>query len=375
MAVITIAADPQILWLESLLPANHVKIIRFDPDQPFGSITRNAEAVIVRTVTKVNPATFTEQGKTEFIGTASAGFDHIDREYLQHLGIRFAWSPGCNANAVGEYVSTAILIWCDRFGIMPSSLTLGIVGCGQTGSAVQRIMEKTGIHIHAYDPPREKLETGFTSASLDDVLGSDILSFHVPLTDSGDYPTLHWLNQKKLEGRNFALVINAARGGVVDEQALLAARSAGFVQDFIIDVWENEPDFNVTTASKAFLISPHIAGYSIQAKFNASLILCRQISEYFGFGLNDIMSPSAGSAPEIFMAESLGQILLQIHPMGQYHESMSVLMNTGEDRLGPMFARLRNAIPLRDEYPYLFLDPALLDSYPVLKSLGAGLSR
>lgn len=369
MAKVTIAADSEIPYLESLLPPQKVDLIRFNSEEPLTDITLHTDAIFIRTVTKVNPVTFPGPGRTKFLATASAGFDHADRDYLQRIGISFAYAPGCNANAVGEYVATAILIWCDHYRIEPSSLTLGIIGCGYTGTAVRQLMARFGMNITLYDPPRQQRDPEFLSASLDDVLNSDILSFHVPLTYTGEDSTYHWLNSDKLAKRSFSLIINASRGGVVDEKAVIDAMDTGLVQDYIADVWENEPVVNSETVARSFLSSPHIAGYSVQAKFNASLLICRQVSAFFGLELSDLSEPSGTGMTEVIMAEKLGPLLLQLHPVGKYHDSMRMLIKAEEQMKGKLFRKLRSSVPLRDEYPYLRMPTALVNQWPELKLL------
>ncbi|MFU8860264.1 MAG: NAD(P)-dependent oxidoreductase [Cyclonatronaceae bacterium] len=369
MSELTIAADPEIPYLESLLPANKVNLIRFDPDKPLTEIAAVADALFIRTVTRINSTSLPHPGRLKLLATASAGVEHTDQDHLKRIGVRFASAPGCNANAVGEYVATAILVWCDHYRVNPSAITLGIVGCGNTGLAVKQIMTRFGTNVVAYDPPRAISDPGFKSASLEDVLKSDILSFHVPLTLKGDFSTWHWLDENKLSSHRFSLVINASRGGVVDETALLSAMNEGFVQDYIADVWENEPVINNDIASFAFLSSPHIAGYSVQAKFNGSLMVCSKASVFFGFELNEFEQPAAVQVPEIISARNLGHLLLQIHPVGRYHEAMRKIRSKDDALKKKLFAKLRNAVPLRDEYPYLRIPPALLNTWPELRLL------
>jgi erythronate-4-phosphate dehydrogenase len=372
MAKVTIAADSEIPFLDLLLPADKVDLIRFSSDMPPKDFASNADAIFIRTVSKINPQTFPERGRTKLLASASAGFDHADTDHLEKIDVRFAWAPGCNANAVGEYVATVILIWCDHYHINPSSLSLGIIGCGFTGTAVREIMARFGLQITVYDPPLQHRDSDFQSATLDEVLNCDILSFHVPLTHSGVHSTYHWLDSSKFFNRTFSLIVNASRGGVVDEKALSDAMDAGSVQDYIADVWENEPVVNDDTASRTFLCSPHIAGYSVQAKFNASLMICRQAAGFFGFDLCEYNEPSAGGMPEIIMAETLGQLLLQLHPVGKYHDSMRKLSKADEHLKGKLFGNLRNSVPLRDEYPYLRMPTPLVNRWPELKLLCGG---
>ena len=366
MSVVTISADPEIPYLESLLPADKVNLIRFDPDKPLTDIAGIADALFIRTVTRINATSLPHRGRVKLLATASAGVDHADQNHLNHIGVKFASAPGSNANAVGEYVATAILIWCDHYQIKPSTLTLGIIGCGNTGSAVMQIMARFGTHIIAYDPPRQDMDPGFKSASVDDVLKCDILSFHVPLTGEGTYATRHWLDHDKLSNHKYALVINASRGGVVDEKALLIAMKEGFVQDYVADVWENEPVINNDIVAGSFLSSPHIAGYSVQAKFNGSLMICREASRMFGFELCEYDQPSATKLPEIIAARNLRHLLLQLHPVGSYHEAMRKFIKTDDTHKKELFTKLRSAVPLRYEYPYLRIPPVLINAWPEL---------
>lgn len=369
MSVITIAADPEIPYLESLLPADKVNLIRFDPDKPFTDISGIADALFIRTVSKINATTLPHRGRIKLLATASAGVDHADQGHLQHIGVKFASAPGCNANAVGEYVATAILIWCDHYNINPSTMTLGIIGCGNTGSAVMQIMARFGTQIIAHDPPRQHMDPAFNSASVEDLLKCDILSFHVPLTGKGTYPTRHWLDHEKLSKHKFALVINASRGGVVDEKALLIALKEGSVQDYVADVWENEPVINNEIVACSFLSSPHIAGYSVQAKFNGSLMICREASRMFGFELCEYEQPTATDEPEIISVQTLRHLLLQLHPVGRYHEAMHKFTKTDDTHKKDLFTKLRSAVPLRDEYPYLRIPPVLINAWPELRLL------
>src|SRR5690554_755613 len=98
---------------------------------------------------------------------------------------------------------------------------IGVIGAGNAGSAVIQLIENFGWDYAAYDPPRAEIDPDFSSSALEEILQCDILTFHVPLTINDPYPTFHWLDKNKLENRDFKLIINASRGGVVDEKALL----------------------------------------------------------------------------------------------------------------------------------------------------------
>jgi erythronate-4-phosphate dehydrogenase len=134
-----------------------------------------------------------------------------------------------------------------------TSKKIGIVGVGAVGSAVLSLLNAFDCSVVLYDPPREEREANFKSASKEDVLACDILTFHVPLNEQGEHPTLHWLSKQELINQSFEVIINAARGGVVHEEAVLEAFEQGDVSHLITDVWEDEPDFNTELAHHSFI--------------------------------------------------------------------------------------------------------------------------
>ena len=132
--------------------------------------------------------------------------------------------------------------------------------------------ERKGFRVLLNDPPKG------IGNSLDEIAkNSDIVTFHVPFTRHGDFPTYHLCDEAFLNNcKPDALIINAARGGVVDEQALL--RSG---HPYILDTWENEPDMDTAVLAHARLASMHIAGYSEQGKRNATQMCLDCIADTF----------------------------------------------------------------------------------------------
>ena len=269
-----VLADKYLYGLDQLLPEDF-GLETYDPDQGFPPSVTQYDVLLIRTVTKLNAKTLPEAGELKFVGSATAGFDHVDVDHLNSLGIEFARSEGCNANAVAEYVLTALYRWCYLRDEEIENLKIGVIGCGNTGGSLIGYLQKLGIKYVPYDPPKAKREVNFVTAEIDELLSSDVLSFHTLLTQDGAYPTHHMCNKKWLEN-GFKLIINASRGGVVDEKALLESKRFGVVQDFVLDVWENEPVFFDEVAEQAFIATPHIAGYSREAKWKASEIVVRK---------------------------------------------------------------------------------------------------
>lgn len=352
------------------MPAG-VNLRLFDPAELAGLISEDVDALLIRTVTKINPETFPSlPDKLQFIGTGSAGTDHINIPYLEENGIVFANAAGCNARSVAEYVAVSILLWADTLELDITDYSVGIIGAGATGSAVRDLLEKLNIKSVLYDPPRQKREPGFTSATIEQVLSTDILTFHTPLTHSGAYPTYHWLNAEKLDSNEYSLVINASRGGVIDESALMEAKKRGRVGNFVIDVWENEPKFCDAMAREAFIKTPHIAGYSIQAKERASEIIAKALLDHFSLNKNipDVRPRNANpKTPSRFW--SLTDVLTYFHPIRDYETRLMMLIGRQAETKAIGFSRIRTGHPLRNEFRFLEIPTSIITQYPILEQL------
>ncbi len=373
--MITVFADKYLYKIEECLP-QEAELHLFDPDAglPDTDSLKGAEALLIRTVNKFDKEAVKRlPDSIRFLATASAGFDHVDQNALSERGIIFAHAPGCNARSVGEYIVTALLLWSEEREIDIKKKTVGIVGVGQTGSEVLSLIEKLGISAVCYDPPRRQREPDFQSASLAELLDSDILTLHTPLTSDGSHPTRHWLDAEKLGGRSFDLIINAARGGVVDERALLESYHGGKVRDYILDVWENEPAFDDEAADHAFIKTPHIAGYSRQAKMRASKMIAEAFCKHFS--LNRPRLAQAEKTKHVNLndnEETLSKILTSIHPIRKYEEKLISLIGLDCQKKSLGFNRLRAKFPLRNEFKYIGLPDALKESYPILDKLDVG---
>jgi len=369
--VVKLLADKQILLTEDNLPES-VLLTRYDPSDGLPDDVGDYDALFVRTVSPIDITTIPSNPKRlRFIGSATAGFDHVDQSWLARCNIEFAYAPGCNASSVGEYVAVSILVWALKTGSDLSSLTAGIVGAGHTGTAAAKLLGELSIQYKSYDPPRQATDASFSSVDLNEILGCDILTFHTPLTTSDEWPTKHWLNEKKLAGRQFRLIINTARGGVIDENALYTAFRDGNVHSYILDVWENEPYFDDQIAENAWLRTPHIAGYSVQSKQRAAAMLVKSFNKTFGF--EDRRENAIDDRPGQKIKDTgsdLLQVLLNLNPIWEYDRMFKNLIGLEPARKPRAFQDIRTSFPLRLEHPYYKLDPGTLEKFPVLSALG-----
>lgn len=242
---------------------------------------RDADAVLVRTRTRCNRELL-EGSRVRFIGTATIGFDHIDTEYCRQAGITWSNCPGCNAGAVEQYVHSALLALQQDKGLQLQDCTIGVVGVGHVGSRICRLAESLGMRVLRNDPPRAAQgEEGF--CSLDELAREcKVISFHTPLVRGGACPTYH-LADSRFFGllRHCPYIINTSRGEVVDNEALLRALGDGQVAEAVMDVWEHEPDISLRLLEKSYIATPHIAGYSVDGKANATRMTLEAFCRFF----------------------------------------------------------------------------------------------
>lgn len=239
---------------------------------------RDADALVVRSVTRVD-ARLLDGAAVRFVGSVTAGTDHVDEAYLRDSGIAFAHAPGSNADAVADYVVAALLVLARRRRTPLAGQTLGVVGCGQVGGRVARRAASLGLDVLRNDPPRAeaKAEQGKAHpfVSLDHVLaGADIVTLHTPLTAEGPHPTRHLVGAGELRALHpGAWLLNAARGPVVDGDALKAALADGHLGAAVLDVWEGEPTPDPDLVRLADLATPHVAGYALDGKVRGTAMI------------------------------------------------------------------------------------------------------
>ncbi|MBN1556717.1 MAG: 4-phosphoerythronate dehydrogenase [Lentisphaerae bacterium] len=259
---------------------------------------RDADLLAVRSTTRVDRALL-ENSRVRFVGTATIGYEHMDTAWLEKRGIRWCYSPGCNANSVSEYIAAALLCLAERHGFTLAGKTLGVVGVGNVGSRVAAKGRALGMTVLPNDPPRARAEgarprSGGAGAGpvavaeafvpLEAVLErSDIVTLHVPLTREGGDRTFHLADTAFFESlKPGAVFLNSARGAVVDTDALRAALERGAVAHAVIDTWEGEPAIRGNLLQRAALGTPHIAGYSLEGKVAGTWMVYREACRFLG---------------------------------------------------------------------------------------------
>jgi erythronate-4-phosphate dehydrogenase len=282
-----VVADERIPFLRGVLEEAGCRVIYAPGDEITSTMLREACALLVRSRTLVNRALL-EGSRVRFVGTGTIGYDHLAVRYLAQRDISWANAPGCNAGAVMQYVTAALLHLITKHRLQPEELTLGVIGLGHVGSRVASAATALGMNILLNDPPRARHEGSEGFVPLDHLLlNSDIISLHVPLQHEGPDPTRHLAGHSffaKIPGPVFFL--NTSRGPVCKHQALLKAMQKGIVRDAVLDVWESEPAMEQELLEACSITTPHIAGYSIDGKANATTMIVRALSRKFRLGLN-----------------------------------------------------------------------------------------
>ncbi|MGI9251842.1 MAG: 4-phosphoerythronate dehydrogenase [Pseudohongiellaceae bacterium] len=249
---------------------------------------KDADALLIRSVTRVD-AELLKDTPVRFVGTATSGINHIDVDYLNANNIRFSDTKGSNAETVADYCMAALAFLMrsgeqtqdkqqtqqhTQHNLNLEHTTIGIVGAGCVGSALYQRLHDLGLKPLVCDPPLEESKESnknYTYTSLDELMRCDVVSLHVPLTTTGKHPTLNLIDKHKLALLgDKAVLLNTCRGGVVNETHLKAALTARPGLRCVLDVWCNEPDVDPALVAQATLATPHLAGYSIQAKHNAA---------------------------------------------------------------------------------------------------------
>ena len=265
----------------------------------------DAEVLLVRSITRVD-AKLLQNSQVRFVGSATAGTDHLDVEALARSDIAWSAAPGSNAVAVVEYVLSAIAL-SGFLAPLLNGLPVGIVGLGEVGGRLANRLLQLGCSVVAHDPFIRDWPSNVTRVSLNEALCQPIVSLHASLHDQGPHASSGLLNLKNAEcavqaaeRRGMGLFINAARGELITSEALTQLLDSPLT--VILDTWPGEPLLSAAVLSDTDWVSPHIAGHSLEAKARGSNVLARALACWAGEDLKDLLSPGSS---EILPAEQV----------------------------------------------------------------------
>jgi erythronate-4-phosphate dehydrogenase len=355
---VRIVADAAIPYLDEML-GDAARIERHPGARIDRTAVKDADALLVRSVTRVDEALLAGS-RVRFVGSATAGTDHVDRDVLERHGVAFAHSPGCNASAVVQYVTTALYQLARRDDPSIFARPIGVIGFGQVGSRLAARLRALGHRVLANDPPLERHGTQREAfVSLEELLAEcSVVSLHVPLTtprESSD-PTVHLLDADRVRAAIEAgtHLINTSRGGVLDEGPLLTAPGRGRA---VLDTWEHEPRLSwplLAPQSPVSIATPHVAGYSLEGKREATRMVVEQLASALGLTVSALPTPpEPGPVIEADAAatvdDALADTMLRTCDLERDDASLRALLGRPEHERPAAFEALRAGYPLRRE--------------------------
>lgn len=275
--MIKIIADDRIPYVEDYF-GSLGKLVLKPGRELSSSDLRHADALLVRTVTQVDE-TLLANSNVKFVGSVTAGADHLDTDWLDREGVKYATADGFNAPAVADYVVSTIAALSHRQLLMGEKKKAAVIGVGNTGSLVVERLKLLGFDVVVCDPLRAEKEPDFISTSLDEINNVDLVTLHVPLADHGAYPTRHMINTDFLrQQKSGCVLLNASRGEVIHPKEL---EKSGAHLVWCFDVWPGEPNINKAMLLQTMLATPHIAGYSVQSKMRGTEMIYRAFAKAF----------------------------------------------------------------------------------------------
>ncbi len=305
------------------------------------------DALVVRSQTKVTPEVLAAATKLKAVGRAGVGVDNIDRESANQHGVIVMNTPTGNTISTAEHAFTLMCATARNIalghagviqgdfkaarksyqGIELNGKTLAVLGMGRIGSEFAKRAQAFNMKIVAYDPfltqaRADEMKVSLAKTPDEALTGADVVTLHVPLTED----TKHIVNASRLALMNQgALVINCARGGLIDEDALKAAIDSGHIAGCGLDVFENEPpatDHPLFTLDKHITFTPHLGASTNEAQENVGIQVAEQIRDFLATGeiRNAINMPSLDAAAldelgsYIDIAKALGKLLAKLGP-------------------------------------------------------------
>lgn len=323
------------------------------------SLLKEADILLIRSVTRVDKQLL-KGTKVRFVASATIGCDHVDSDYLAAEGIRFVSAAGANANSVAEYIVAALLVLSRRHEFSLSQKTIGVVGVGNVGSRVVKKAHILNMTILQNDPPLKRKTPEERFRPLEELLAqADFLTLHVPLTYEGQDATYHIGDNALFEKmKDGSFLINTSRGAVVNNQDLALALKERRLSAAVLDVWEGEPEIDEGLLGAVDLATPHIAGYSLDGKSNATVLIYEATCHFLNVACEwHLPELPPHPSPHIEVdgrgrmdEELLSEIVRQAYDLERDDQNLRHILQTPLHHRKEYFDRLRNNYPVRREF-------------------------
>jgi len=336
---------------------------------------KDADVLLVRSVTKVNEDLLSGSN-VKFVGTCTIGTDHIDQVYLRQRGIGFSAAPGCNANAVVDYVISTLVVLAQEQGFDLFERCVGIVGVGNVGSRLKQRLQALGIRCLYNDPLHDDQEVAGL-VHLDQLIAeADVVSIHTPLTFEGEHPTHHLFNAATLaQLKPNTILINTARGPVIDNMALTSFLKQRADVTAVLDVWEHEPEVDLPLLAQVTQATPHIAGYSFDGKVSGTGMIYEALCRFFKLSETLDVQALAPAAMPIKCDEDKGlsavfEAVLSCYDVRADDARFRQQMVAENNQRAASFDALRKNYPLRRELGVTTVSNAIGESKSLLRAFG-----
>jgi len=335
-----LVVDENIPAVDELFGPHFSQIVRVNGRSVTPQDVVDADALVVRSVTKVN-ASLLKNSSVKFVGTCTIGTDHIDAQYLASRGIEWCSAPGCNADGVADYVIAALA----QLNVQVKGAKAVVIGCGNVGSRVITRLEAIGAELRGVDPFVEQplckilpLAEGLAEA--------DIISLHTPLTNDSEHPTKALINTENVTSiRENAVVINAGRGPVVSKAAIAQRPDITWV----LDVWDDEPGISVEQIAQASIATPHIAGYSNEGKLRGTWMVFNTWAQIHNRALVDWTSLVGAPLEAPINTSDWRAQILSVYDISDDDQRLRTTLVATPEENAQAFDQLRKNYPGRSE--------------------------
>ena len=300
----SILADASLPLLTEAFPAPF-KLTTYTNAREVPGLLTNQAIFITRSTLTENEALI-GKNHPQIVATASSGSEHLDYNFLNQHHIEIFDAKGSNAHSVADYVLSCMALLMTRQHVPRK--TIGMIGAGAVGSLVHQRLTQLDFNVICYDPIRALIDNHFHSVERLKLFDCDVICVHANYHETLPFPSVNLLDQSFLSQlKPHAALINASRGGIVNEKDLINLIKQGQKITYCTDVYQNEPAINPEIVALATLCTPHIAGHSIEAKQRAVTMLSEKIHDYYGlpypFILKKHRDQSASSNPKLLRDE------------------------------------------------------------------------